>query len=120
MPKLNGSYIVIFPFTNWEPGGTFKNDYSKSIIVKGVLKVFGTENSLLLKYTSKNRAAVSLGIPKTTFYRYVNLKNYSVYSPVLDMDVFLIEKSQPLTGDVPCYTFTSQIISITGVDLDGL
>ncbi|GAA5135336.1 hypothetical protein GCM10023339_73180 [Alloalcanivorax gelatiniphagus] len=64
-----------------------------------------------MKYTSKNRAAVSLGIPKTTFDRYVNLKNHSVYSPVLDMDVFLIDKSQPLTGDVPSLVILIQVKS---------
>lgn len=36
------------------------------------------------------------------------------------MDVFLIDKTQPLTEDVPDLTFTSQIIPITGVVLDEL
>ena len=44
-------------------------------------------------YLAKNRAAISLGIPKTTLDRYVNLQNHSVYSSVLDMNVFLIDPS---------------------------
>lgn len=54
-----------------------------------------------MKFYSKNRAAIYLGIPKTTFDRYVNLKNRSVYSPILKIDVFLIDKSKPLPEDLP-------------------
>jgi len=73
-----------------------------------------------MKFASKNRAAISLGIPKTTLDRYVNLKNFTVYSPVLDMDVYIIDPSKPLSEDSPSYTTTDKVETITGVDLHAL
>jgi hypothetical protein len=71
-----------------------------------------------LEYSSKNRAAISLGIPKTTFDRYVNLENHAVYSPILEMYVFLIDPSKPLSQDSPDYSQTENIMPIvTSVDL---
>lgn len=46
-------------------------DSSKPIIIKG-----DEESEVVMEYPSKNRAAHALGIPKTTFDRYVNLKNH--------------------------------------------
>ncbi|KAM3064899.1 hypothetical protein ACMFMG_011918 [Clarireedia jacksonii] len=73
-----------------------------------------------MKFSSKNRAAVSLGIPKTTLDRYINLKNFTIYSPVLEMDVYLIDPSKPLSEDSPSYTTTDGVMAITGVDLHAL
>ena len=70
-----------------------------------------------MKFSSKSRAAISLGIPKTTFDRYVNLKNHSIYSPILEMDVFLIDESKPLSQDLPDYLNTDNLMQLTGVDL---
>jgi chemotaxis signal transduction protein len=70
-----------------------------------------------MEYSSKNRAAVSLGIPKTTLDRYINFKNYPVYSPVLDMEVFLIDPSKPLSQGSPDYRQTDNLIPITEIDL---
>jgi hypothetical protein len=71
-----------------------------------------------LEYSSKNRAAISLGIPKTTFDRYVNLENHAVYSPILEMYVFLIDPSKPFYQDSPNYSQTESLTSIvTSVDL---
>lgn len=111
-PKLNSSYTVVFPFNNWQRGGNLKPDSSKPIVVKG-----NETTGFVMKYSSKNRAAVSLGISKTTFDRYVNLKNHSVYSPVLEMDVFLIDPTKPLSQDSPEYSKTDNLTPITGVDL---
>ena len=84
------------------------------------LEVRAGDNSLLMKFSSKNRAAVSLGIPNTTLDRYINLKNFTVYSPVLDMDVYLIDPFMPLSEDYPSYTKTDGMLPITGVDLYAL
>lgn len=70
------------------------NDGSKPIEIR-----VGDNTKYLMKFSSKNRAAVSLGIPKTTLDRYINLKNFTRYSPVLDMDVYLIDPSKPLSED---------------------
>lgn len=70
-----------------------------------------------MEYSSKNSAALALGIPKTTFERYINLKNHLVYSPVLERDVFLIDPSKPLSENSPIYSNTEDILPITGIDL---
>ena len=70
-----------------------------------------------MEYPSKNRAAHALGIPKTTFDRYVNLKNHSVYSPVLDMDIFIIDSSEPLSEGSPVFSDNNDLMPITGIDL---
>ena len=112
-PPLNSSYIVVFPFNNGESTHLMR-DSSKP------LEVRAGDNSLLMKFSSKNRAAVSLGIPNTTLDRYINLKNFTVYSPVLDMDVYLIDPFMPLSEDSPSYTKTDGFLPITGVDLYAL
>lgn len=114
-PKLNSSYTVVFPFNNWEKSAYMMNDGSKPIEVR-----VGDNSQFLMKFSSKNRAAVSLGIPKTTLDRYINLKNYTIYSPVLEMDIYLIDPSKPLSEDSPSYTTTDGVMAITGVDLDAL
>lgn len=73
-----------------------------------------------MKFSSKNRAAVSLGIPKTTLDRYTNLKNFTVYSPVLETDVYLVDPYKPLSEDSPSYSTTDRVNTITGVDLYNL
>ena len=75
---------------------------------------------VLMKFSSKNRAAISLGIPKTTLDRYINLKNFTVYSPVLEMDVYLIDPSKSLSEDSPSYTTTDGVMTISEVDLYAL
>lgn len=116
-PKLNSSYTVIFPFINWEKTAYLINGGSKAVEVR----VGDNDNTAnLMKFSSKNRAAVSLGIPKTTLDRYINLKNFTIYSPVLDMDVYLVDPSKPLSEDSPSYTTTDGVVDITGVDLYGL
>jgi hypothetical protein len=114
-PKLNSSYTVIFPFSNFGKSAYLTNDGSKPVEVR-----VGDNTQALMKFSSKNSAAVSLGIPKTTFDRYINLQNFTVYSPVLDMDVYLIDPSMPLSEDSPSYASTDGVMAITGVDLYAL
>lgn len=112
-PKLNSSYTVVFPFSNWEKSAYLMNDGSKPIEVRA-------GDNTLMKFSSKNRAALSLGIPKTTLDRYINLKNFPIYSPVLEMDIYLIDPSKPLSEESPSYTTTDAVADITGVDLHDL
>ena len=112
IPKLNSSYTVVFPFNSWQKGAILKSDASKPIVIKR-----DETSDFIMEFSSKNRAAISLGIPKTTFDRYVNLKNHSVYSPILEMDVFLIDKSKLLSEDSPNYSKNDNLMQLTGVDL---
>lgn len=115
-PKLNSNYTVVFPFSNREKSAYIMYEGgSKPIEVR-----VGDNTQFLIKFSSKNRAAVSLGIPKTTLDRYINLKNFTIYSPVLEMDVYLIDPSKPLSEDSPSYTTTDGVMAITGVDLHAL
>ena len=115
MPKLNSTYTVVFPFSKWVQSDYLMNDGSKTIEVR-----VGHDTKNFMKFSSKNRAALSLGIPKTTLDRYINLKNFTIYSPVLDMDVYLIDPSKPLLEDAPSYTTIDSALPITGVDLYSL
>jgi hypothetical protein len=114
-PQLNSNYTVVFPFSNRDISAYQKYDSSKPIEVIG-----GDNSQFLMKFTSKNRAAIALGIPKTSLDRYINLKNFTIYSPVLEMDVYLIDSSKPLSEDSPSYTTTDGVLTITGVDLYAL
>ena len=114
-PELNSNYTVVFPFSNMEKSAYLTYDSSKPIEVR-----VGDNTEFLMKFSSKNRAAVSLGIPKTTLDRYINLKNFTIYSPVLEMDVYLIDPSKPLSEDSPSYTTTDGVMAITGVDIYAL
>lgn len=111
IPKLNSNLIVSFPFVNWEKGAEIKLDGSVALNVESEDRKFS------LVYSSKNRAAVALGISNTTLNRYINLQNHSVYSSVLDMKVFLIDPTKPLTQDSPNYSNQDSISPISGVDL---
>ena len=114
-PKLNSNYGVGFPFSSGDISTYHTYDSSKPIEVRA------EENTQFsMKFSSKNRAAVSLGIPKTTLERYINLKNFTIYSPVLEMYVYLIDPSKPLSEDSPSYTTTDGVMVITDVDLDAL
>lgn len=106
-PNLNGSSVVTFPFTGWKKGNIIKSDSSKSILVKG-------GDNTILNFASRNRAAIALGISKTTFDRYINLTGYPVYSPILDMDVLIEDPFMPLSQNSPggspgLLIFTKQI-----------
>lgn len=114
-PKLNSNYVVVFPFSNGDISTYQTYDSSKPIEVR-----VGDNTLFLMKFSSKNRAAVSLGIPKTTLDRYINLKNFTIYSPILYMDVYLIDSSKPLSEDSPSYTTTDGVMAITDVDLYAL
>lgn len=113
-PKLNSGYTVVFSFGNWKEGDVINTDSSIPLIVEASNREFR------MKYSSKNRAAVSLGIPKTTLDRFVNLENYPVYSPVLDMDVYLIDSSKPLSQNSPNHRNSYLLSPITDVDLSAL
>lgn len=114
-PKLNSNYTVVFPYSNKEKSAEIMYEGSKPLEVR-----VGDNPEFLMKFSSKNRAAVSLGIPKTTLDRYINLKNFTIYSPVLEMDVYLIDPSKPLSEYSPSYTTTDGVMVITGVDLYAL
>ena len=63
---------------------------------------------------------LGLGIAKTTLKRFSNLVNFYVFSPVLDMDVFIIDMSKPLCKGEPIYASTDHLDPITNIDLYGL
>jgi len=40
-----------------------------------------------------------------------------VYSPVLDMDIFIIDSSEPLSEGSPVFSDNNDLMPITGIDL---
>ena len=114
-PMLNGMYTVVFPFVNWQKDN---ENYTDNDSVK--LTVESENRELNLTFPSKNRAAVSLGIPNTTLNRYINLQNFPVYSPILDRKIFLIDPTKPLSSDRPKFEDYKSISPISDVDLYAL
>lgn len=114
-PMLNRMYTVNFPFVNWQKDN---ENYTDNDSVK--LTVESKDRELNLTFPSKNRAAVSLGIPNTTLNRYINLKNFPVYSPILDRKIFLIDRTKPLSSDRPKFEDYKSISPISDVDLYAL
>lgn len=113
-PALNGTYTVVFPFVKWQAGDIIKDQGSVPLVVKSV------DGKLNLNYASKSKAAIALGIPKTTLDRYTNLKKFPVYSPILGTEVLLIDESRPLSDDAPVFSSESLIPTISGVNLTAL
>lgn len=113
-PVLNGTYTVVFPFVRWQAGDVITDQGSMALVVKSV------DGKLNLNYASKSKAAIALGIPKTTLDRYTNLRGFPVYSPILGTEVLLIDESRPLSDDAPVFSSESSIPTISGVNLTDL
>jgi len=113
--RLNGVHTVIFPFVNWQNDSWVH--FEKDSIS---LRVESKDRKVILIYPSKNRAAISLGIPNTTLDRYINLQNYPVYSTDLNLEVFLINPAKHLTQDSPKYYDPDTISPISNIDLYAL
>lgn len=64
-------------------------------------------------------AATGLGLSKTTISRYINTIN-SLESPLLDLDVFIIDPNRPLTNKTVTYFDTNLFSQIKDFDLYSL
>ena len=65
-------------------------------------------------------AAKLLETKITSLIRYTNLINYSIYSPALDKEVFIIYASKPRTKNNPQYSNTNHLEPISGINLEAL
>ena len=79
--------------------------------------MFSINGNKLVSFNYRKQAVVGLGIPQTTLLRFTNLVNYTVYSPIMEMDVYIIDPTQPLSYEPPVYSNTDHIGEVTGVDL---
>ncbi len=124
-PELNSTKFVRYGFINWSP---YYNPLTKGSMV---LKVFNADKGpitklqiknntgLIIEFDSIGNRAVGLGLSKTTVSRYINTTT-PVISPLLEMEVFLIEASRPFTNSPIKFTNYSSIPSITDFDLYSL
>lgn len=113
-PKLNGGYLVNFSFLNWQEGA------SVSTLDGLVTEARDQEGNIIGSYNSRNAAVTGLGIPRVTLQRYMNLASYPVYSPVLGVDVYIVDPNMPMSEEQPTYPTQSHLSPIHGVDLHSL
>jgi hypothetical protein len=97
-PSLNSSTSVTFGFVNWQSELNNNKD-------KVTIKIYNQSNHLVSSFPSKRLASKELGLGLTTINRYLN-KNFMVVSPKLEMDIYIIDPSKPLS-DEPLEYFDS-------------
>jgi hypothetical protein len=78
------------------------------------------ENSITMNFNSINAAVIGLGIPITTLKRYINYINFSVYSSVLDKEVFIINNKYPLLEGNPELNHINKFEEIKDIDISNL
>jgi hypothetical protein len=72
-----------------------------------------------LTYASAKEASKSLGIPRTSLNRYINLIKYPLFSPTLGKNVFIIDPNKPFSDGKPLLTKGTET-PITGIDFKSL
>lgn len=74
-----------------------------------------------LRFNSAKGASKILGLSRTTFNRYTNLVNYSIHSPILDKNVFIVDEGKPLSLNKPFFVTSSVLLpDISEIDLSVL
>ena len=75
---------------------------NKSYIIQNI--------GLITEFYSIGNAATWLGVSKTTISRYINTIS-SLESPLLDLDVFIIDPNRPLTNKTVIFFFDTNLFS---------
>jgi hypothetical protein len=98
-----------------------KIDNNNSIIPTRVNNNFKKKENILFAFPSINSAVIPLGIRKVELVQYLNLKNYSLYSPILQKNLFVIDPNLPLLESKPKYYEPKNTFSqISEIDLFSL
>lgn len=74
---------------------------------------------MIIEFDSIANAAIGLGVSKTTIGRYINTIS-PLASPLLDLDVFIVDSSRPLTNNMVNFKDTTVLSPITDFDLYSL
>lgn len=113
-PRLNGGHLVNFSFLNWEPG--------KSVVMSDGLttEAWDKDGNLIQSFDSRYAAASGLGIPRVSLQRYLNLSLHSIFSPTLEMDVYIVDPNLPMSDAKPSGPTQTDFGPIQGVDLEAL
>lgn len=122
-PVLNSTLVVTGyarPFLNWREGDTgLTNKLNNDVYLIAVDK----DNSITMNFNSINAAVIGLGIPITTLKRYINYINMSVYSPVLEKEMFIVNNKIPLLEGwlrPPEFNSNTKFETIKDIDLYNL
>lgn len=108
-PSLNSSTSVTFGFVNWQP--ELNNNKNKVTI-----EIYDQFNHLVSSFPSKRLACKELDLGLTTINRYLN-KKFTVTSPKLEMDIYIVDPSKPLSDEPLEYLDNTKLPTITDVDL---
>jgi hypothetical protein len=112
-PSLNSSTSVTFGFVNWQPELNINNKY------KVTIEVYDKFNHLINSFPSKRLATKELGLGLTTINQYLN-KKFLIESPKLEMDIYIVDPSKPLSNKPLEYFDYTELPTITDVDLFNL
>lgn len=127
-PNLNSSNFVNYSFINWNNGytPTVQNKIQIKVFNASILSAGTIKNSdiiqnigLVTEFDSIGNAAIGLGVSKTTISRYINTIS-SLESPLLDLDVLIIDPNRPLTNKTVSYFDTNLLYQIKDFDLYSL
>lgn len=124
-PILNSSHSIIYSFINWT------SNYTPTLQNNVRIKVFSASNGpinnstiidkvgIITEFDSIANAAIGLGVSKTTIGRYINTIS-PLASPLLELDVFIVDVSRPLTNNAVIFEDTTLLSPITDFDLYSL
>ena len=108
-----------YSFINWNHGytPTVQNKiqikvFNDSILSAGTIKKSDIIQNigLITEFDLIGKAATGLGVSKTTISRYINTIS-SLESPLLDLDVFIIDPNRPLTNKTVIFFFDTNLFS---------
>ena len=117
-----------YSFINWNNGytPTVQNKIQIKVFNASILSAGTIKNSdiiqnigLVTEFDSIGNAAIGLGVSKTTISRYINTIS-SLESPLLDLDVFIIDPNRPLTNKTVTFFDTNLFSQIKDFDFYSL
>ena len=71
---------------------------------------------MIIEFYSLASVAIGLGVSNTTIGRFINTIS-PLASPLLELDVFIVDSSRPLTNNVVNFKDTTVLSPITDFDL---
>jgi hypothetical protein len=78
------------------------------------------DKRIIMSFNSINAGVIGLEIPITTLKRYMNYINCSLYSPVLDKEVFILNNKYPLLEGKPKFHHSNNFGKIKDIEISKL
>jgi hypothetical protein len=121
-PKLNSYHSIFYSLINWNL------NYSPTFQINVIIKAFNASNGpitdsifnknigFITEFESIVNASTGLGVSKTSISRYINTISL-LESPLLELEVFIVDTSRPLTNKTVSFEDIISLAQITDFDL---